>query len=830
MKNVKRIFSLFIALLMMFGAIPFVAIANDNAGTTADPDAEVYYDIVVHNGFAYDADGNYISSAKAGDEITLVPYDYIGVREFEGWEIWYGYLGEDFDDTAGEQTVIMTDEYLEIEAYYAPGMLEEFHFYLYGYFAGANSETLYAEAPFGTNLGYFGGQYTYSLCEDINGEIGQEIHQDIIQEGKSYWITLSATRSDDVYFGKLIPENVSLRLYDDDTVTAETVDFASATTADAVVAQFKLPPAKAREDLVDIKVEGGWATVNGYGVEKATPGMPLELSADNGPEGQTFKEWKIVYGDIALGSSSDTHTAFIVGSEDVEIEAVFCPRGGIDEIVIDELTAPSVDANCDFDVVVPEDAGYVVHEVNWKLLDSTGSTENSVYLGPNYTYTDGNAYLVEVIVQADDDAFFSGSEDEIDGYVNGEYANVDCYEEDGDVYVSLEYVYTLVEEEQPINVDNLELNLSNYYVGRSTDDMVLTADVAGIKFNANYHGNYEISFQDALGNWIPVYTRKIDKQEPYRIRVSGFALDGYTIENLEAENITLNGFVCFGLEKYAGEYFTAEFYIAPPLNEESYTVWGEVIYDGYDVWSTTQNTDWVRYDCYQYMYVEVAEQSNPEKIVYKFRPNRDGSFRRYLHDGDYILKTTLKTTKTTDEFGKTTLKTTKTTLDLGKTTLIGGKTTLDVGKTTLDEGKTTLKTTLDGGKTTLDLGKTTLDEFVMVNLKTTLKTTQPSKTTGPEKTTKTTLKLRRLGDVNADLNIDQFDYILAKRSYFNTFEADELSALANDANKDGVNDQFDYILIKRHYFETYTIGTRGKTTLDEGKTTLDEGKTTLSLK
>lgn len=830
MKNVKRVLSLFIALIMVFCALPSFAIAVDTAGTITDSDADVYYDIVVHNGFAYDANGNCITSAKAGDEITLVPYDYIGIREFEGWEIWYGYLGEDFDDTVGEQTVIMTDEYLEIEAYYPPGMLEEFYFYLYGYFAGANTETLYPEAPFGTTLEYFGGQYVYSLCEDINGEIGQELHQDIIQEGKSYWITLSTTCSEHVYFGKLLPENISLRLYDDDTVTATSVDFASATTAETVVAQFKLPPAKAREDLVDIKVEGGWATVNGYGVEKATPGMPLELSADNGPEGQVFKEWNLVYGDIALGSVSDSHTAFIVGNEDVEIEAVFGPRGDISEIVIEDVTAPAVDENCDFNVVVPEDSGYIVHEVNWQRLDSSGSTENSVYLGENYTYTNGNAYLVEVIVEADEDSNFNGSADELSATINGEDASVAYFEVDDIQYVSVEYVYILVEEDQTINVDSLELNLSNYYVGRSTDDMVLTADVAGIKFNVNYHGNYEISFQDALGNWLPVYTRVIDKQEPYRIRMSGFALEGYSIENLEAENITLNGFVCFGLEKYADERFTAEFYIVPPLNEESYTLWGEVVYDGYDAWSSSQETEWTKYECYNYYYVELAEVSNPEKVVYKFRPERDGSFKRYLHDGDYIVKTTLKTTKTTDEFGKTTLKTTKTTLDLGKTTRINGKTTLDIGKTTLDDGKTTLKTTLDGGKTTLDLGKTTLDEFVMVNLKTTLKTTQPSKTTGPEKTTKTTLKLRRLGDINADLNIDQYDYILAKRVYFGTFVADELSALANDANKDGIANQYDYILVKRHYFETYTIGTRGKTTLDEGKTTLDDGKTTLSLK
>ena len=62
-----------------------------------------------------------------------------------------------------------------------------------------------------------------------------------------------------------------------------------------------------------------------------------------------------------------------------------------------------------------------------------------------------------------------------------------------------------------------------------------------------------------------------------------------------------------------------------------------------------------------------------------------------------------------------------------------------------------------------------------------------------------------LGDVNADGAIDQFDYILVKRHYFETrYLADEEIARA-DVNRDGEVNQFDYILIKRHYFGTFVI-------------------------
>ncbi|MBO5870006.1 MAG: hypothetical protein J6Q89_04580, partial [Clostridia bacterium] len=784
MQKAKRILSLLVAMLMLFCSMPMFSFANDNidGGNT-----DVTYSIIVHNGDAYDINGNWRDSAKPGEEITLIPYDYIGGREFEGWEVWYGDLGENFNDTAEQTTFVMPAEDVEIEAYYPPAMLETLNFNLYGYFAGAPVDALYPEAPFGTDINYI-DNYPYSLCENAYGDIGQVLHEDIIREGESYWLTLSIVRGVDVYFGKIMPENVTLTFDNGEVINATYAEFGSATTADIVVATFELPAAPVRDDLIDVAVNGGWALVNGCVVEQTVPGMPVEISSDNGPEGQIFKEWKINSGDIAIADVTNPFTVFIAGEEDVEIEAVFGPRGGISEIVIEEVDAPVEDEKCDFEVSVPEYAGYTVHEVNWKLLDGAASTENYVYLGPNYTYTNGRAYLVEVVVKADEGQYFECATEtnpEITGYVNGEVANVTTFEdESGYEYLAIEYVYVLLEEEQKINVDNIELTLDNYYVGRSTDDITLTSDVAGVFFNGNYHGKFQISKQDALGNWIPVYTRKLSEQCVYRISISAFAAEGYTFENLEAENVTLNGFVCTDFNKYSDTNFSVEYMIIPPLNEEAYTVWGEVVYEGYDVWLTTQTNYTSDYE-YNFFYVEVAEQSNPDKVVYKFRPNRDGSFKRYLHDGDYILKTTLKTTKTTDEFGKTTLKTTKTTLDLGKTTLIDGKTTLDIGKTTLDDGKTTLKTTLDGGKTTLDLGKTTLDEFVMVNLKTTLKTTQPSKTTSPEKTT---LKLRRLGDANGDLNIDSVDYLIAKRICFKTVQANELSALAGDPNKDGLVD------------------------------------------
>lgn len=63
----------------------------------------------------------------------------------------------------------------------------------------------------------------------------------------------------------------------------------------------------------------------------------------------------------------------------------------------------------------------------------------------------------------------------------------------------------------------------------------------------------------------------------------------------------------------------------------------------------------------------------------------------------------------------------------------------------------------------------------------------------------------KLGDINNDDDIDQYDYILAKRIHFKNFTPDDAQAVRGDVDKDGDNDQYDYILIKRHHFGNYTI-------------------------
>ena len=64
----------------------------------------------------------------------------------------------------------------------------------------------------------------------------------------------------------------------------------------------------------------------------------------------------------------------------------------------------------------------------------------------------------------------------------------------------------------------------------------------------------------------------------------------------------------------------------------------------------------------------------------------------------------------------------------------------------------------------------------------------------------------KIGDVNNDGAINQYDYILVKRHYFSTRLLTDDEMTRADVNADGAVNQYDYILIKRHYFGTYVIG------------------------
>ena len=58
---------------------------------------------------------------------------------------------------------------------------------------------------------------------------------------------------------------------------------------------------------------------NGTGSGDYAECANVEITADSAPDGKYFKEWKVIKGEITLGSTTDTTTSFEMPASDVEI-------------------------------------------------------------------------------------------------------------------------------------------------------------------------------------------------------------------------------------------------------------------------------------------------------------------------------------------------------------------------------------------------------------------------------------------------------------------------------------------------------------------------------
>ncbi len=62
---------------------------------------------------------------------------------------------------------------------------------------------------------------------------------------------------------------------------------------------------------------------NGTGSGDYAESANVEITADSTPNGKYFKEWKVIKGEITLGSATDTTTSFEMPASDVEVTAVY---------------------------------------------------------------------------------------------------------------------------------------------------------------------------------------------------------------------------------------------------------------------------------------------------------------------------------------------------------------------------------------------------------------------------------------------------------------------------------------------------------------------------
>lgn len=387
----------------------------------AEFNLEGEYDIYVENGFAYNAEGDVITSAKPGDIVTLVAgeppvSDMEGYENmsFEAWEVITNhepYIFADGDDYKSTTTFVMPEGDVHIQCCFWYTDVEEVNLTLGGYGIGSYVEALtVTEDADGAELGYNGRYSTnYSVWDGPKGTPNSMLPVGtVIEAGEVYWlkVTLEAVPG---YSLDLLaweyPENIKLN-----GTPAEEVYLNDNGSLDA---SFLLPAAETAEAHT-ITVLNGYAEVGPGAATSATTGSKVYLYGivpDDKAENHGFSHWEVVKGNVVL-DSNEAYTSFTMPDEDVELKAVYLPY--VFDVYL-TITEPAGGQKPDF---APQTVteGITIGEVRWSETAAT----HEVPMGKDDTFGYNTGYRVEIDVYLDDAHVFSESPY---GYINEEFAD-----------------------------------------------------------------------------------------------------------------------------------------------------------------------------------------------------------------------------------------------------------------------------------------------------------------------------------------------------------------------------------------------------------------------
>lgn len=380
------------------------------------------YDIYIENGFAYNAEGDIIVSAKPGDIVTLVAgeppvSDMEGYENmsFEAWEVITNhepYIFADGDDYKSTTTFVMPEGDVHIQCCFWWTNVEEVNLTLGGYGIGSYVEALtVTEDADGAELGYNREYYAnYALHEGENHDINNTMLPagTQIAAGKEYWlkVTLEAVPG---YSLDLLaweyPENIKLN-----GTPAEEVYLNDNGSLDVA---FLLPAAETAEAHT-ITVLNGYAEVGPGAATSATAGSKVYLYGivpDDKAENHGFSHWEVVKGNVVL-DRDEAYTSFTMPDEDVELKAVYLPY--VFDVYL-TITEPAGGQKPDF---APQTVteGITIGEVRWS--ESADTHEVPLDKDDTFRYTTG--YRVEIDVYLDDAHIFTECPY---GYINEEFAD-----------------------------------------------------------------------------------------------------------------------------------------------------------------------------------------------------------------------------------------------------------------------------------------------------------------------------------------------------------------------------------------------------------------------
>jgi len=745
--------------------------------TNITPEQGDYKAINITNGTAYNKKGDVITSAIAGQVVTIKAHDDTGVQTFYAW------YDEDFkgditftQDTAEETTFVMPDRDVNILAMYDPVNIESVQLELDGFKKDHPSDKMTLTAK---NEGY-------TFVSDSNG-VSYELYLDNYGEPNSfpfsgdmylsgYWLRVEMTAKEGYMF-ELTGENNTITvngfIYSDPII--ETIN------DDTTVMYFYINSPQYVQ-MHYIFVDSGTATWYGKEVTNAPEGAKIYLTPEADTEERIFTNWDIGSSPITL-QTDENGTYFIMIADYVSVTAKY--RGAIYSIYIDELDIPKAGEKPDYSASLIPDAGYefdiyenygMINGIIWTEMQETSSTK----LDPETAvFEEGKTYAANFSIKACDGYWFALDENgaySVTAYVNGAMAIVSMYKDDMKGYISVAIKYTVPKKHNIIVIGGTAYDPRSDAAGAPTEG-------EGSPITSAYPDTYiKLVADEAKEGYEFAYW--IIHEGDIKI----------AIEELEQETIS---FIMPNSDVKFEAFFTH-------LQHET----GNYEYD--------DETHWQECSCGYVNPNSIAEHTLDENnecicgakfhdFIYYFGDTPisgisilDGECANAPEDPAQENMTFLGWYTFDEQLYDFSIPVTDDVHVYAKFVPVENLTIEAVGE---------IPYTTDGNVVTIDnenacaVGYLVDGEYVAV-----LATDNGDGTYSypvPEGVSE--IVIVAIGDSNADGNVDKNDYVSLKRFCFDTMELDSQKMFASDVNKDGVIDKNDYVALKRACFGTMVI-------------------------
>ena len=457
-------------------------------------------------GTAYDQDGNIITQAMPGALVTIVADEPSFGFQFDQWMI----MGEseiDIEDiNSATTTFTMPNCDVVIFSGYGEGPkvpVESIALSLLGYYMNADAGCLQLNTSAPVNFvpnSVTGLDYIVLANDPSTNNPTQTQVTGALRNTAKHWIAFAIEPEFGYSLENLTESSISASWAEEIRVMESREDYAM------IFVRVTYPARVLGKN--NVTMYSGTSYVNNTAVTSAVLNMVVRIEADEAPEGQFFSGWNVLSGNVQIADRYSPVTTFVMGSSEVEIEAVYAAP--LTQITLTDLDAPVsgqlFDYTADWDYmeyVCPEsalDSDYTRNGVTW--IDVT-DPENPVLMIPEVSVAiAGHMYRVEMLVGTTNGRVFSLSQENmpegITATLNGEPCDLTV--EDGlDPARTLKVMYhTSAELGVQWNVVLSDSIGVNFVMGLTADDVV-TAEINGyvipVVKTGNGDGNYTVSIR-----------------------------------------------------------------------------------------------------------------------------------------------------------------------------------------------------------------------------------------------------------------------------------------------------------------------------------------------